>query len=111
MTYERPQVRAPRLSGIALRSFVSALESGIGPLLAKKLMDASGLGVFRRTRAGTASPIQVPLPFPTRASSEAAAPTALAARAIAAAAATPGEPLETVAAFVRAYASGHSDPV
>src|SRR4051794_37221291 len=111
MAYVRPPVRAPRLSGIALRAFVSALESGPGSLLAAKLTDDSGLGIFRRTSAGAASPIQVPLPFPERIPSQAEAPAAMAERATCARPVASGDKLETIAEFRNAYASGRADPI
>jgi Asp-tRNA(Asn)/Glu-tRNA(Gln) amidotransferase A subunit family amidase len=111
MKYDRPAVHAPRLSGMALKAFVAALESGAGSLLAAKLVKDSGLDVFRATSPGLASPIQVPLPFPAAAPTKAESPTALAERAIAAPFVGKGDKLETVAEFARAYTSGRVDPV
>ena len=63
MRYVRDSVKAPVVSGFALKAFVSALESGVGPVLINKLITDSGVGRFRETSAGNASPIQVPLPL------------------------------------------------
>ena len=63
-TYIRRPVAAPRVSGVALRAFVSALESGaLGPTLLGKVTRDSGLDDFRVTPAPHSSPIQVPLPL------------------------------------------------
>jgi Asp-tRNA(Asn)/Glu-tRNA(Gln) amidotransferase A subunit family amidase len=110
MKYERPPVRAPRLSGIPLKAFVSALESSAGNLLAAKLTDDSGLGIFRRASPGDASPIQVPLPWPEKVPAT-TDPPAMAERAIRAPSVAKGDKLETIAEFVHAYTSGAADPV
>lgn len=111
MTYHRDEVKAPRVSGIALKAFVGALESGVGPVLLNKLVEDSGIERFRLTSPGDASPTQVPLPYgplPTESQTQ----PELAARAIA----SPPRwkdpvKLETVAAFARAYREGQADPV
>src|SRR3954470_14640426 len=102
MKYDRPPVRAPRLSGLALKAFVSALESGAGGLIAAKLMDDSGLGIFRKTTPGGASPSQAPLPCPERSQTQRHRPAARAERATAASPVERGDKLETVAEFRRA---------
>lgn len=109
MRYVRDSVKAPVVSGFALKAFVSALESGVGPVLINKLITDSGIGRFREASAGNASPIQVPLPLgaePTGVTE----PKALAEAALAAAANVPGDKLETIAAFREAYRSNTSDP-
>ncbi len=109
--YIRPPVVAPRVSGLALRAFVNALESRtLGPALLGKVVHDSGLDAFRATPAPHSSPINVPLPLDERA--PAARPGAeLAAEAVAAPSVSRGVPLQTVAAFGEAYRSGKSDPV
>ena len=62
--YSRRPVLAPRLSGVALRAFVSALESvTVGPTLLGKVLRDSGFEEFRKTPAPHSSTIQVPLPL------------------------------------------------
>lgn len=108
MRYIRTPVKAPRLSGAALKAFVGALETPLGPLLLNKLVTDSGIAGFRETSAGGASPIQAPLPHPV---TPAAVPDGqtLAARALQAA--PPKGPLETAAALRAAYEAGGTDPV
>lgn len=110
MKYTRDSVKAPRVSGVALKAFVSALESAIGPVLVDKLVTDSGIDRFRATSAGLASPIQVPLPL-GREPAETADAATLAQRAVQAPSAIPGVKLETVAAFHAAYQRGETDPV
>ena len=109
--YLRRPVAAPRVSGLALRAFVGALESStVGPALLSKVVRDSGFEDFRATPAPHSSVIQVPLPLDQGA--PASRPGAdLAAEALTAPALARGVPLETVAAFAEAYRSGKSDPV
>jgi Asp-tRNA(Asn)/Glu-tRNA(Gln) amidotransferase A subunit family amidase len=110
-TYTRRPVAAPRVSGVALRAFVSALESGaLGSTLLGKVTRDSGLDDFRRTPAPHSSPIQVPLPLDLRAP-PIRPPSELAAEVIAAPQVSKGARLQTVAAFGEAYRSGKTDPV
>ena len=109
--YSRRPVVAPRVSGVALRAFVSVLESGaLGSALLGKVTRDSGLDEFRSTPAPHSSPIQVPLPLDERA--PASRPGAeLAAEAVAAPQVARGMRLQTVAAFGEAYRAGKTDPV
>ncbi|RYZ43670.1 MAG: amidase [Myxococcaceae bacterium] len=109
MSYQRPPVKAPRLSGVALKAFVNTLErGGVGPMLVEKLLRDSGIDQWRELSAGDAPPIQYPLPSgapPT----ESQTPREQAARAVAA---SPVESKrETVAAFARAYRDGGTEPL
>ncbi|NNC18819.1 amidase [Corallococcus exiguus] len=109
MTYRRAPVKAPRLSGMALKAMVNTLErGGVGPALVEKLMRDSGIEQWRELSAGDAPPIQYPLP-PGAPPSESQTPVEQAARAAAASPVTPRQ--ETVAAFARAYRDGSTDPV
>ncbi|NRD56091.1 amidase [Corallococcus sp. AB030] len=109
MTYRRAPVKAPRLSGMALKAMVNTLErGGVGPALVEKLMRDSGIEQWRELSAGDAPPIQYPLP-PGAPPSESQTPVEQAARAAAASPVTPMQ--ETVAAFARAYRDGSTDPV
>ena len=109
MTYRRAPVKAPRLSGMALKAMVNTLErGGVGPALVEKLMRDSGIEPWRELSAGDAPPIQYPLP-PGAPPSESQTPVEQAARAAAASPVTPRQ--ETVAAFARAYRDGSTDPV
>ncbi|NMO16591.1 amidase [Pyxidicoccus fallax] len=108
MTYQRSPVKAPRVSGMALKAFVNALESGVGSVVLEKLVRDSGIERWRELSAGDAPPLQFPLP-PGAPGAEPQAPMEQAARAIAAAP-PPGE-RATVAAYVRAYREGGVDPV
>ncbi|MBN1204322.1 MAG: amidase [Myxococcaceae bacterium] len=108
MTYQRNPVKAPRLSGLALKAFVNTLESGIGSVLLDKLVRDSGIERWRELPAGDAPPLQYPLPHGAPAA-ELQSPQEQAARAVAA---SPTQPeRETVAAYVRAYREGGADPV
>lgn len=111
MTYHRNPVKAPRVAGLPLKAFVSALESGVGPVLVQKLVADSGFEVFRQTSAGDASPVQVPLPHGEPAS-EPQPPPAQAERAVHAGHAPYAglARLETVASFAQAYRDG-ADPL
>ncbi|RKH24883.1 amidase [Corallococcus praedator] len=109
MSYQRPQVKAPRLSGVALKAFVNTLErGGVGPVLVEKLLRDSGIDTWRELSAGDAPPIQYPLP-PGAPPTESQTPQEQAARAVAASSLAPKR--ETVAAFARAYRDGGTDPV
>ncbi|MHA7627847.1 amidase [Corallococcus sp. M7] len=109
MTYRRAPVKAPRLSGMALKAMVNTLErGGVGPALVEKLMRDSGIEQWRELSAGDAPPVQYPLP-PGAPPSESQTPVEQAARAVAASPVTPKR--ETVAAFARAYRDGSTDPV
>ncbi|MFB1479138.1 amidase [Corallococcus sp. RDP092CA] len=109
MTYRRAPVKAPRLSGMALKAMVNTLErGGVGPALVEKLMRDSGIEAWRALTAGDAPPIQYPLP-PGAPAAETQTPLEQAARAVAASAVTPER--ETVAAFARAYRDGRTEPV
>ncbi|NNB89318.1 amidase [Corallococcus exiguus] len=109
MTYRRAPVKAPRLSGMALKAMVNTLErGGVGPALVEKLMRDSGIEQWRELSAGDAPPIQYPLP-PGAPPSESQTPVEQAARAVAASPVTPKQ--QTVAAFARAYRDGSTDPV
>jgi Asp-tRNA(Asn)/Glu-tRNA(Gln) amidotransferase A subunit family amidase len=111
-SYERPPVTAPKLSGIALRTLVGALESGsMGNMLAKKLTADSGIDRFRRASAGDASTIQVPLPRDASAPTAPPVPAVLAKVASGATSVADGATLETAGRFQEAYRSGKSDPV
>lgn len=105
MSYHRDDVKAPRVSGIALKAFVSALESGVGPVLLEKLVKDSGIERWRETKV-EAPPLQCPLPHPAHAS-EQQTPVQLAERVLTA---SPVTKRETVARFAQAYRGGH-DPV
>ncbi|MCP3166250.1 amidase [Myxococcus qinghaiensis] len=108
MAYQRNPVKAPRVSGLALKAFVNTLESGVGAPVLEKLVRDSGISSWRELSAGDAPPLQFPLPHGTPAT-EAQSPQEQAARAIAAQAVTPER--ETVASFARAYREGGVDPV
>ncbi|RKH65880.1 amidase [Corallococcus llansteffanensis] len=109
MPYQRPPVKAPRLSGVALKALVNTLErGGVGPVLVEKLMRDSGIDSWRELSAGEAPPLQYPLP-PGAPPAEPQTPEAQAARAVAASPVAPKR--ETVAAFARAYRDGATDPV
>jgi Asp-tRNA(Asn)/Glu-tRNA(Gln) amidotransferase A subunit family amidase len=111
MTYHRPPVKAPRLSGLPLKAFVGALESVVGPILIDKLVTDSGFSTFLATPAEGASPVQMPLP-PGPPPAEPQSPTDLAARAAAAGTAPFAglARLQTVAAFAQAYRDGADPP-
>lgn len=106
MSYRREEVKAPRVSGLALRAFVSALESKVGPVLLDKLVKDSGITAWRETSPGDAPPLQLPLPHP--------APPPMTGSAVQQAqhavstTSAPGR-RETVAAFASAYREG-ADP-
>lgn len=108
MTYQRNPVKAPRVSGMALKAFVNTLESGVGSVVLEKLVRDSGIDHWRELSAGDAPPVQLPLPHGAP-GAEPQAPSEQAARAVAAAPVQPER--ETVAAFARAYREGSADPV
>ena len=105
MSYLRDDVKAPRVSGLALKAFVAALESGVGPVLLDKLVKDSGIDRWRELGVD-APPLQCPLPHPA-AGAEKQSAIEQAARAVAAA---PSSNRETVARFAAAYRGG-LDPV
>ena len=106
MSYHRDDVKAPRVTGLALKAFVGALESGVGRVLLDKLVKDSGIDTWREKSAGDAPPLQCPLPHPA-APGEVHSAYEQAARAVAAA---PESKRETVARFAAAYRGG-LDPV
>ncbi len=106
MSYYRDDVKAPRVSGLALKAFVGALESSVGPVLLDKLVKDSGIEAWREKSAGEAPPVQCHLPHPA-VPAERQSAAEQAARAVAA---TASSPRETVARFVLAYRGG-LDPV
>ncbi|WP_224242029.1 amidase [Hyalangium gracile] len=108
MTYQRNPVKAPRVSGLALKAFVNTLESGIGSVVLEKLVKDSGIEHWRELSAGDAPPIQYPLPHGAPAA-ELQPPHEQAARAIAASPVQSER--ETVAAYARAYREGGVEPV
>ncbi len=109
--YERKPVVAPRLAGLALKAFVSAVESPLtGPALLSKLVRDSGIDAFRASDPGAATPLQVALPFPD------SLPVPRPAGELAQAAQAAGEVVklerpETAARFASAFREGSSDPV
>jgi Asp-tRNA(Asn)/Glu-tRNA(Gln) amidotransferase A subunit family amidase len=106
MSYRRDDVKAPRVAGLALKTFVSALETpGLGPLIIDKLVKDSGIDTWRHAPVD-APPLQHPLPHPAPPSQVQSA-VEQAARAVAAA---PRSSRETVTAFRAAFAGG-LDPV
>lgn len=106
MSYYRDDVKAPRVSGLALKAFVGALESSMGPVLLDKVVKDNVIDAWREKSAGEAPPVQCPLPHPA-APAEKQGALEQAARAVAA---TPASQRETVARFVLAYRGG-LDPV
>lgn len=106
MSYHRNDVKAPRVSGFALKAFVSALESRVGPALLEKLVKDSGIQEWRELSPGEAPPVQCPLPHPPVPPGQ-HNPVEQAARALGAA---PASSRETVAKFAAAYRGG-ADPL
>lgn len=105
MSYRREEVKAPRVSGVALKAFVAALESPVGSVLLDKLVRDSGIERWRETSPGDAPPLQHPLPHPA----SSGAPGPAFAQAASAIESTHAGERETVAAFVKAYRDG-ADP-
>ena len=62
MSYQRNPVKAPRVSGLALKAFVNTLESAVGSPVLEKLVRDSGIDRWRELSAGDAPPLQYPLP-------------------------------------------------
>lgn len=111
MTYHRNPVKAPRVAGLPLKAFVSALESGVGPVLVSKLVNDSGFNAFRKVSAGDASPVQVPLPHGAPAKEPQSAQQQAERAVHAGSAPFAGlTRLETVSAYAQAYRDG-GDPV
>ncbi|MCP3097418.1 amidase [Myxococcus sp. K15C18031901] len=108
MAYQRNPVKAPRVSGFALRAFVNTLESGLGAPVLEKLVRDSGITAWRDTSPGDAPPLQHPLP-PGAPATQDESPVQQAARAIATQPRPPER--ETVGAYVRAYQEGRAEPV
>ncbi|MFO0597998.1 MAG: amidase [Myxococcaceae bacterium] len=106
MGYRRDEVKAPRVAGLALKAFVGALESRVGPVLVDKLVTDSGIQKWRKTPTD-APPLQHPLPHPRSPAGEQPGAVEQAASVIGGAAATKRE---TVATFARAYREG-ADPL
>ena len=104
--YQRDPVKAPRVKGFALKAFVRALESPVGGVVVDKIMADSGFLRFRDLDAGTAPPLQYPLPHPTPAP-KAGKPHELAAAVVDAVSTDQSAP-ESVARFVAAYRGGLS---
>jgi Asp-tRNA(Asn)/Glu-tRNA(Gln) amidotransferase A subunit family amidase len=105
-TYRRDPIKTPRVSGVAMKAFVTALESPIGGMLLDKVTADSGFLRFRALDAGTASPLPPHLPHPSPLPST-NTPEALAATAVATDSGTHAHG-ESVATFVNAYAGGAS---
>ncbi|MCE9666434.1 amidase [Myxococcus stipitatus] len=108
MAYQRNPVKAPRVSGFALRTFVNTLESGVGAPVLEKLVRDSGIAAWRALSPGDAPPLQHPLP-PGAPPTEALSPVEQAERAVAGSRAAPER--ETVGAYARAYREGRAEPV
>jgi len=104
-SYSRDPVKAPRVSGLALKAFVAALESPVGGPIADKLLADSGFLRFRAQSPGTAPPLPPALPHPPQLPKSGTS-TDMAATAVAADNAPADR--ETVAAFQRAYHGGLS---
>lgn len=102
MSYQRADAKVPRVSGVALKAFVAALESPVGPALLDKLVKDSGIARWRDLSPGDAPPLQCPLPHP--APPQDARPVT--AQAEAAVLGAPETRRETVATFARAYREG-----
>lgn len=105
MSYHRDDVKAPRVAGLALKAFVSALESRMGPVLLDKLVTDSGMKRWRKVETD-APPLQCPLPHPSGTVEKQTA-NEQASRALTAGA---GAKRETVSHFANAYRNG-ADPV
>lgn len=108
MTYRRTPVKAPRVSGLALKALVNTLESGVGAVMLDKLVRDSGIEHWRERSPGDAPPLQYPLPHGPPAA-EPQPPPEQAARAISSAPVRPER--ETVASYARAYREGGVEPL
>jgi Asp-tRNA(Asn)/Glu-tRNA(Gln) amidotransferase A subunit family amidase len=108
-TYRRDVVAAPVLKGIALKAYVTAIESPAGSALLGKLLADSGFQRFREADPGHTSPIQIALPWPEH-TPKGQNPMAMADEATSLAQVTRGPRLETVGEFARAYKSGSITP-
>lgn len=106
-TYRRDPVRAPKLSGTALKAMVAAIESPIGAPVIDQILRDSGFERFRATDPGSASPMQFPLPRPAGERAESAR-EALCDSVIDAPAVDPSEPRPTVRALRDAFRDGAS---
>lgn len=104
MSSSKESVKAPRLSGVALKAFVAAVESPLRNVLLDKLTTDSGIAAFRDAKV-TTPPTQVALPHGP-APKETLSSTALIDRALAAT----GPSGETAAAFREAYKTKRLDP-
>src|SRR5690348_893310 len=108
-TYRRDPVSAPTLKGLALKAYISAIESPAGSAVLRKILTDSGFNRWRDADPGHVSPILPPLPWPAK-NGEGRAPAAMADEATAMAQVTRGPRLETVGEFARAYKSGSTTP-
>lgn len=108
-TYRRDVVTAPTLKGIALKAYLSAIESPAGGALLGKLLADSGFTRFLDDSPGASSPVREPLPWP-KDNPAGKAPAAMAEEATALAQVTRGPRLETVGELARAYRSGATTP-
>ncbi len=109
--YHRPDVKAPKLSGLALRAFIGAIDSPAGDVVVGKMLAANGVPEFLEKDPGHAGPIQVPLPFPPAPAEAPGTAAEQAMRATRLPRVARGERLETVASFNDAYRAGKADPV
>ncbi|KFE66152.1 amidase [Hyalangium minutum] len=108
MTYQRNPVKAPRVSGLALKALVNTMESSLGAVVLDKLVKDSGIERWRELSPGDAPPLQHPLPH----GAPAAEPQPATEQATRAIAASPPPPeRETVSAYLRAYREGGLEPV
>jgi hypothetical protein len=105
-TYRRDPVRAPKLSGTALKAMVAAIESPLGAPVIDQILRDSGFERFRDADPG-ASPMQCPLPRPRPEPAESAR-EALCDKALEPAPTSPTATLVTARALRDAYRGGHS---
>lgn len=106
-TYRRDPVRAPKLSGTALKAMVAAIETPFGAPVIDQILRDSGFQRFRDTDADGASPMQHPLPLPAPTPPETAR-EALCASAMNAPPVESTGALETSRRFREAYQGGAS---
>jgi len=67
VAYEPLPVKAPRLSGAALRAFVALVESGFpGSLVRAQMLSQTGIAILRGSDAQDAAPLRESLPHPPR---------------------------------------------